>query len=112
MAKTKENGDFFVALDTDVSHLVAEYKKKRDFVVEGLSKHYEIAQPNGAFYVFPKLPWGNGDEFVRKAIEENVLIIPGKIFSHEDSHFRISYAASDNQLDQGVEILKKLARQN
>lgn len=101
-----------VALDTDVSHLVAGYKKKRDFVVEGLSKHYEIAQPNGAFYVFPKLPWGNGDEFVRKAIEQNVLIIPGKIFSHEDTHFRISYAASDNQLDQGVEILKKLAEQS
>lgn len=99
-----------VALDTDVSDLVEQYRKKRDFVVEALSKDFEIAQPNGAFYVFPKLPWGTGDEFVRTAIEENVLIIPGKIFSHRDSHFRISYAASDNTLDQGVEILKKLAR--
>ncbi|MEC9091925.1 MAG: aminotransferase class I/II-fold pyridoxal phosphate-dependent enzyme, partial [Planctomycetota bacterium] len=97
------------ALETDISPLVAQYKNKRDFVVDGLAKHYEIATPNGAFYVFPKLPWGNGEEFVRKAIEHNVLVIPGKIFSHQDTHFRISYAASDNQLDQGVEILKKLA---
>lgn len=97
------------ALDTDISHLVADYKKKRDFVVDGLSKHYEIAKPNGAFYVFPKLPWGTGDEFVAKAIENNLLIIPGKIFSNHDTHFRISYAASDNVLDQGVELLKKLA---
>lgn len=98
------------ALDTDVSDLVAAYKKKRDFVVDGLSKHYEIARPNGAFYVFPKLPWGTGEEFVTRAIEENVLVIPGKIFSAQDTHFRISYAASDEKLDQGVEILKKLAK--
>lgn len=98
------------ALDTDISHLVAQYKKKRDFVVDALSKDYEIAKPNGAFYVFPKLPFGNGDEFVAKAIENNVLIIPGKIFSKQDTHFRISYAASDEILDQGVEILKKLAK--
>lgn len=98
------------ALDVDVTDHVNEYRKKRNFVIDGLSKHYEIAVPNGAFYVFPKLPWGNGDDFVREAIENNVLVIPGKIFSHQDTHFRISYAASDNDLDRGVEILKKLAQ--
>ena len=98
------------ALETDVSDLVDAYKKKRDFVVGELSKNYDIAVPNGAFYVFPKLPWGDGDEFVKAAIEENVLVIPGKIFSHEDTHFRISFAASDNDLDRGVEILNKMAK--
>ena len=97
------------AMETDISHLVDAYRKKRDFVVDSLSSHYEISKPNGAFYVFPRLPRGNGEDFVRAAIEQNLLIIPGKIFSHRDSHFRISYAASDNHLDQGVEILKKLA---
>ncbi|MEE2640761.1 MAG: aminotransferase class I/II-fold pyridoxal phosphate-dependent enzyme [Planctomycetota bacterium] len=97
------------AMETDISHLVDAYRKKRDFVVDSLSSHYEISKPNGAFYVFPRLPRGTGEDFVRAAIEQNLLIIPGKIFSHRDSHFRISYAASDNHLDQGVEILKKLA---
>lgn len=98
------------ALETDVSEHVAAYSKKRDFVVNELSRDYEIAMPQGAFYVFPKLPWGTGEEFVKAAIEENVLVIPGKIFSHQDTHFRISYAASDNDLDRGCEILKRLAR--
>jgi aspartate/methionine/tyrosine aminotransferase len=97
------------ALDTDISQHVDDYRKKRDFMMDRLSKYYEISPPNGAFYLFPKLPGMNGDEFVARAIENNLLVIPGKIFSHQDTHFRISYAASDDTLDQGVEILKRMA---
>ena len=37
-------------------------------------------------------------EFVTKAIENNVLIIPGNVFSERDTHFRISYATTDEKL--------------
>jgi aspartate aminotransferase/aminotransferase len=49
-------------------------------------------------------------EFVQKAIERNVLIIPGKVFSSRDTHFRLSYATSDAKLEQGLTILRELAQ--
>ena len=59
--------------------------------------------------MFPKAPWGTGSEFVAKAIENNVLIIPGNIFSRRDTHFRISYAATDEMIQRGIEVLQQLA---
>jgi aspartate aminotransferase/aminotransferase len=48
-------------------------------------------------------------EFVAKAIENNVLIIPGNVFSERDSHFRISYATTDEKLREGVAVLRRVA---
>lgn len=98
-----------VALDVDIEEHIAAYHRKRDMMVDGLSDLYEIASPNGAFYIFPKTPWGTGTEFVKKAIEHNLLIIPGGIFSRLDTHFRISYAAPDEVLQRGIEVLRKMA---
>jgi aspartate aminotransferase/aminotransferase len=42
-------------------------------------------------------------------IEENLLIIPGSIFSRRDTHFRISYAATDAVIERGIEVLRRLA---
>ena len=61
--------------------------------------------------MFPKAPWGTADQFVHKAIENRLLIIPGSIFSARDTHFRISYAASDDTIDRGLEVLRRLATQ-
>ena len=97
------------AMDVDIAPYVDTYRTKRDRIVDALSGKYEIVKPGGAFYVFPKAPWGTGSEFVAKAIENNLLIIPGNIFSESDTHFRISYAASDDIIERGIEILLQLA---
>jgi aspartate aminotransferase/aminotransferase len=60
--------------------------------------------------MFLKTPWGTGTEFVKAAIENNLLIIPGNVFSPQDTHFRISYAAPDETLLRGAEVLRQLAR--
>lgn len=98
------------ALDVDITGYVEAYRRKRDLIWEGLRDVYEITRPTGAFYLFPKAPWGSGSEFVRHAIANNVLIIPGCVFSRRDTHFRISYAASDEDLVRGIEVLRRLAR--
>jgi len=106
----------YAALETlhecrvDMTPYVAEYKRKRDKVVNGLKDVFEINEPGGAFYLFPKAP-GNltATEFVHRAIEKNVLIIPGNVFSARDTHFRISYATTDKKLDEGICILRELA---
>jgi aspartate aminotransferase/aminotransferase len=98
-----------VAMDVDMSRYVADYKRKRDLIVSGLADKYEITRPGGAFYVFPQSPRGSGGEFVAEAIKHNLLIIPGNIFSTKDTHFRISYAAADETIERGIEVLRKLA---
>jgi aspartate aminotransferase/aminotransferase len=98
------------AWDYDISAIVADYRRKRDRVVAGLREQYELTVPGGAFYLFPKAPWGTGTEFVSEAIRNNLLIIPGCTFSKRDTHFRISYAASDATLNRGIEILRRIAR--
>lgn len=99
-----------VAMDVDMSSHVASYKAKRDRMLEGLKNDYEIAKPGGAFYLFPKLPWGTGQEFIEEAIANNMMVIPGSIFSDSDSHFRISYAVDDAVIERGIETLCKIAR--
>ena len=98
------------AWDYDFSAIVADYKRKRDRLIEALKDHYEIVSPRGAFYLFPEAPWGTGSEFVAEAIRNNLLIIPGNSFSKRDTHFRISYAVDDPTLDRGIEILRRLAK--
>jgi aspartate aminotransferase/aminotransferase len=98
------------ACDNDPSDRVAAYRRNRDFMVAELSAHYEFAPADGAFYLFAKAPWGTASEFVAEAIRNNLLVIPGNVFSDRDTHFRISYSAERRTLERGVEVLKKLVR--
>jgi len=97
------------ALDYDVTEFVDAYRRKRDLLYEGLKDKFELVRPSGAFYAFVKAPGGSATEFVEKAIKNNVLIIPGSVFSEKDTHFRISFATSNGKIQQGVEILRKIA---
>jgi len=96
------------ALDYETSDFVDAYRKKRNLLYEGLKDKFELIKPRGAFYAFVKAPGGSGSNFVEKAIKNNVLIIPGNVFSEKDTHFRISYATSDAKIQEGIEILRSL----
>jgi aspartate aminotransferase/aminotransferase len=97
------------AMNVSMKDAVDAYRRKRDIVYEKLSRKFELVRPAGAFYIFPKAPAGiSATDFVTKAIEHNVLIIPGNVFSERDTHFRISYATTDEKLIQGCEILNSM----
>lgn len=97
------------ALETGIEGYVAEYREKRDKVIAGLQDLYEIPPSAGAFYLYPKVPWGNSVSFVESAIAKGLLLIPGSIFSRHQTHFRLSYAATDETLDRGIAILRTMA---
>jgi aspartate aminotransferase/aminotransferase len=99
-----------VALDRDLTAQVEAYRRKRDMVVSALGEIYDLPFPAGAFYAFPRAPWGTASEFVSEAIRHNLLIIPGNVFSRRDTHFRISYAVEDATLERGLDVLCELAR--
>ena len=98
------------ALDVDQTQEAESYRRRRDLVVAGLlDAGYQVTAPGGAFYVFPEVPQGGGtgSQFVARAIEKELLIIPGSVFSRRDTHFRISYAASEATIERGLEVLKQ-----
>jgi aspartate/methionine/tyrosine aminotransferase len=98
------------ALKTDMSAEADIYRKKRDMVYAALGPAMGLLKPEGSFYAFVPAPGGDATKFVAKAIENNVLIIPGGVFSKRDTHFRLSYATTNQKLEQGLEILVKLAK--
>ena len=94
----------------DMTGHIDDYRRKRDRIVAGLAGHFDINNPDGAFYAFPKVPGAlTGTEFVNRAVVNNVLVIPGNVFSNHDTHFRLSYAASDQTIERGITALNKLA---
>ena len=99
-----------LALKTDMSIRAAEYKQKRDMVQAALGPAMGLVRPQGAFYAFVPAPGGDATKFVAKAIANNVLIIPGNVFSDKDTHFRLSYATGNDKLAQGLDILVRLAK--
>lgn len=101
--------------EIDLSPYREQYRQKRDQLVRDLHPSYALSQPEGAFYAFPRLPRdGDGvpvasDVFIEAAVEKKVLIVPGKAFSARDTHFRLSFAASDEDLAAGISVLNELA---
>ena len=93
----------------DVSSFIEDYRKKRDLIYNGLKDRFTITMPGGAFYLFPEAPGQDAEAFVIKAIENNLLIIPGNVFSEKTTHFRISFAATTETIEKGIEILNKIA---
>jgi aspartate/methionine/tyrosine aminotransferase len=97
------------AMQRDMSAAISRYKSKRDLVYDGLKDKYDCIKPRGAFYIFPKVPEGFTDwQFVEAALARKVLLVPGSAFSTRTDHFRISFAADDETLQKGIEILREL----
>jgi aspartate aminotransferase/aminotransferase len=98
------------ALDCDMKPYFEQYRRKRDMVFDGLKDLFFINKPQGAFYAFPQVPWGDDRSFTSKAIEHNLLIVPGSVFSSRNTNFRLSFAVDDDKLSRGIDILRKIAQ--
>ncbi len=104
------------AFNVDMSGHVADYQRRRDLVVNTLSKVTEVPMPGGAFYAFVKVPDRFGDESNRgenlfqAGVKRNLLIVPGRTFSQRDTHFRLSFATSVDKLTRGLDVLVDLMK--
>lgn len=84
-----------------------KYKNKRDLLCKKLDSKYEIYKPEGAFYLFIKIPKGHKN-FINKLLEKKILVVPSESFSANKNYFRISFAVSDKDLKKGIKILNEL----
>ena len=100
------------AIDAPMDLPLAECRRKRDKIIEGLAESYTFVSPGGAFYLYPEAPGGSGMAFAERAVhDEKLLVVPGSVFGSADTHFRIAYTVSDAMLDRGIAALNRLAKE-
>ncbi len=95
------------ALETEdaVTEMVEAFEERRDLVVDLLAEYdVDVAVPEGAFYMM--LPVDDDDQaWCEGAIEDaHVATVPGSAFG-TPGYARISYAASEERLEEGIERL-------
>jgi aspartate aminotransferase/aminotransferase len=98
------------ALRSRPNHIIDNYRKKRDLAVQELTKTgFSVQGGQGAFYLFVKAPGDLTDiEFVDRATENGLIVVPGRAFSQLHGFIRISYGADIKTLERGLEIIKRI----
>ena len=87
---------------------VEEYDRNRKFLYEALtSMGYEMARPDGAFYMFVKAPGGDSEAFSKKAMEKDVLLVPGDSFGCP-GYLRICYCVSFDMIRRSLPAFQAL----
>ena len=97
---------------TPVARMVAEFKRRRDIVVDGLNKLPGVScvRPRGAFYVFPNITGTRrrSSEVAERLLNEaGVATLSGTAFgAHGEGYLRLSYANSEAKLREALERMR------
>ena len=84
------------------------YDRNRRALYEGLTQMgYEMAKPDGAFYLFIKAPGGDANAFSEKAKQHDLLLVPGDGFGCP-GYFRICYCVSFEMIQRSLPVFKAL----
>ncbi len=86
------------------------YDRNRRKLYESLTAMgYEMAKPDGAFYLFIKAPGGDAEAFSQRAKEQNLLLVPGDSFGCP-GYFRICYCVSYELICRSLPVFERLIR--
>ena len=84
------------------------YDRNRKALYEGLTAAgYEVAKPDGAFYLFVKAPGGDANAFSEKAKKKDLLVVPGDGFGCP-GYFRVCYCVSYDMILRSLPIFAEL----
>ena len=84
------------------------YDRNRKALYEGLTAlGYEMAKPDGAFYLFVKAPGGDAAAFSEKAKKKNLLLVPGDDFGCP-GYFRVCYCVSFDMIQRSLPVFAQL----
>ncbi|MBQ1241701.1 MAG: pyridoxal phosphate-dependent aminotransferase [Oscillospiraceae bacterium] len=85
------------------------YAKNREILVNALREYgYEMASPDGAFYLFVKAPDGDDMAFCQKAREFELLFVPGTVFYYP-GYVRVAYCLDTDTILRALPAFKALA---
>jgi len=100
--------------DDSINFMMEKFTKRRKLIYDGLNdiEGIECVMPGGGFYAFPKVigTGMNGEDFTKKCLHEaGVAIVPGTAFGKKAiDYVRFSFAASQDNISQALENIKKM----
>ena len=84
------------------------YDRNRKALYEGLcALGYQVAKPDGAFYLFVQAPGGDANAFSERAKELDLLVVPGDGFGCP-GYFRVCYCVSYQQIVNSLPVFAQL----
>lgn len=84
------------------------YDRNRRTFYEGLkAAGYEVAKPEGAFYLFVKAPGGDARAFSERAKEKELLVVPGDDFGCPQ-YFRVCYCVGHDKIERSLPLFREL----
>lgn len=102
----------------DSEPMKREFQKRRDVLYQGLTDiGFECAKPQGAFYIFAKIPAGleqDDSKFIYDLVDKaHVAVTAGSSFAlGGQGYIRFSYAVSMDQINEGLRRIKKYVEEN
>ena len=97
-----------IARCTQIPPDLESYDKNRRTLYEALvAAGYQVAKPQGAFYLFVKAPEGDGEAFSQRAKEKDLLIVPGKDFGCP-GYCRLCYCVPYEKILKSIPIFREL----
>lgn len=85
------------------------YHKNRDLLLNALrDMGYTCAQPDGAFYLFPRSLEPDARAFCERARKYDLVLVPGDSFGCP-GHVRISYCVPTEQIQRALHKFEQLA---
>lgn len=101
--------------DEDIEYMKSHYNRRRIMLLDGLrSLGFECFEPEGAFYLFPKITDGRitSEEFCEKLLyEAGVAIVPGTAFGDcGEGYARLSYAYSVQHIEKALDRMEKFLK--
>ena len=90
---------------------ISKYKANRDLLYGSLTDMgYTCVHPDGAFYLFMKTPEPDAEAFARRAMQENLLVVPGDPFG-TPGYVRVAYCVSHEMIEHSLPTWRKLAEE-
>ena len=102
----------------DAEPMKREYIERRDYIIKEMSAMgFDIIRPDGAFYIFAKIPQGyhqDSFDFLKLLAQEKaVAFIPGVAFGPcGEGYVRLSYAASMEVIREAMSRLKEFMKEH
>jgi aspartate aminotransferase len=88
---------------------IAALTRRRDRMVGALGRWgYDLIRPEGTFYLFGRVPGGDGGRFFDALADRDVFVMPGSVLD-TPQHFRVCLTATDAMIERALPAFQHAA---
>lgn len=95
----------------DMTSDISVYEENKNILYKELTRiGFDIVEPGGAFYLFPKALEENAGAFCERAKQHDLLLVPSDTFGCP-GHFRICYCIPTEKVLRSIPVFEALAKE-